>query len=471
MNNIRKIALCLTLLVVFASVSIADDTGKFTFPEYKKFKLENGLTVYMMERKQVPLIYASFVFRVGSVNDGKKYGLANITATALMFGAGEKSKGDIEEFIDFHGANLGSGGGMEDSSLAGSFHKKDSAKFFGLMKDILTSPKFDKEEFDKYISMTKMRLKNAKETPQGVIGSYFSKFMFGSHPYGNPGRGTIKSIEGITLDDVKAFHASYYHPQTASLAVVGDFEYAEMEKQIRDLFADWKGKGEPARLENLADKNLCNFDKSRVLLINKDDSMMTTFLIGSKGVKKSNPDAVSIQLINTILGGRFTSWLNSELRIKSGLTYGANSSFGSMKDGGYFIASSFTATPTTEKALDLAMAVFDKLQTEGIDEETLRSGKNYMKGNFPRRYESSNSLVGFLNDMFIYGMDESYINTFSQKLEEVDVAKAKELIKKYFPKENMQFVFAGKGEAIRELAKKFGEVTELDIKEEEYLNK
>ena len=471
MNNIRKIALCLTLAILFAAVSVADDTGKFTFPEYKKIKLENGLTVYMMQRTQVPLVYASFVFRAGSVNDGKKYGLANITATALMFGAGEKTKGEIEEFIDFHGANLGSGGGAESASLAGSFHKKDASKFFGLMKDILLDPKFDAAELDKHLSMLKMRLKNAKETPQGVIGSYFYKFMYGDHPYGNPGRGTIKSVEGITLDDVKAFHAKYYHPETASLAVVGDFDYAEMEKQIRQMFGSWKGKGKPAAIKSLEDKNLLNFDKSRVLLINKDDSIMTTFLIGGKGVKISNPDSVAIQLINTILGGRFTSWLNSELRIKSGLTYGANSSFNSMRDAGVFVASSFTATPTTGKALDLAMAVFDKLHKEGIDKETLRSGKNYMKGNFPRKYESPNSLLSYLNDMFVYGVDESYINTFAEKLEEVDVSKAKALIKKYFPKENMQFVFAGQGSAIRELAKKFGEVTELDIKEEEYLNK
>jgi predicted Zn-dependent peptidase len=175
--------------------------------------------------------------------------------------------------------------------------------------------------------------------------------------------------------------------------------------------------------------------------------------------------------VNTILGERFTSWLNTELRIKSGLTYGARSQFDELKEAGTFVAYSFTAIPTTERAIDLALEVLDRLHAEGIDEETLRSGKNYIKGNYPRRFESPAGLAGLLTTMHYYGVDRSYIDQFSQQLEAVTPEMVKQVIAKHFPIENLQFVLAGKGSAIRDIASKYGEVTEIDINSDEYLSK
>ena len=467
-NKITCVSLALFILAV-ALPAKAADTGSFTFPKYSKAQFDNGLTVYLLERHDVPLIYISATFKAGSVFDGKKYGLADLTAESLMFGSGGKSKGEIEEIIDFHGASLGVGGGVENSSLSASFASKDADAFLPLIKDIILSPAFDEGEFSKYKGRLKVQLARAKESPRQVIGMYFNRFLYGDHPYGAPTSGTTTTVEGITLDDVKAFHKKYYSPKTSAIALVGDFNTEEMKKKLNDLFKDWAPADSTAVKKKRVDFK--PFSKNRVMLINKEDSRQTTFLIGGWGVEYSHPDFVAISLVNTILGGRFTSWLNTELRIKSGLSYGARSGFNQRSDAGTFSMSSFTATPTTERALDLALQVMERLQKEGIDEETLRSGKNYMKGNFPRRYESPGSQVGFLTAMHVYGIDEDYINSFTSDLESVTPEKVKEVIKKYFPAENLQFVLAGKGSAIRELAKKYGEVLELDINDDKYLSK
>jgi predicted Zn-dependent peptidase len=163
------------------------------------------------------------------------------------------------------------------------------------------------------------------------------------------------------------------------------------------------------------------------------------------------------------LGGRFTSWLNDELRVNSGLTYGARSSFGSFKEGGKFVISTFTKNESTEEAVDLALKTYGRMHGQGIDEATLESAKNYVQGQYPPRYETAGSLASLLTDMYWYGFDENFINTFQEKVGKLDVAEANRIANTYFPKENLQFVLIGKAEDLRELAKKWGEVTEKEI--------
>ena len=464
----RISAMTLLVALLLSTAAFAADSG-FKFPEYKKFKLDNGLTVYMMERHNVPLIYVDMVIKAGGVFDGKKYGLANMTADALMFGAGEKTKKEIESEIDFYGAQLGTGAGRTTFGIGSSFHKNDSDRFLGIIKDLLLAPKFDEKEFASYKERMKMRLNNAKQSPDNVVGQYFSKFIYDGHPYGNPQAGTVTTIDTITIDDVKAFHAKYFSPETAAIALVGDFKADEMKAKIEALLGEWKaGEEKVAAIPALEMKP---FDKARALLIDKEDANETSFMIGGWGIKFDHPDFPAVNLVNTIIGGRFTSWLNTELRIKAGLTYGARSRFTRMIDGGHFMAYSNTRTDKTEAALDLALMVLNKLQTEGISEEVVRSGKNYVKGNFPRGYESPDNLADFLTDMFIYDIDENYVNEFSAKTEAVTDAKLKEVIAKYFPSKNMQFLFAGKAEAIREIVKKHGEIIEIKLLSDEYLSK
>ena len=200
------------------------------------------------------------------------------------------------------------------------------------------------------------------------------------------------------------------------------------------------------------------------MLINKEDARETTFLIGGLGIRRDNPDYVAIDVVNTVFGGRFTSWLNDELRVNSGLTYGANSRFTPLKNSGTFAVSTFTATKTTGQTIDKALEVLDRLHKNGIDDETLTSAKNYVKGQFPPRYETAGQLAGLLTQMFWYGFDESYINNFQNNVDGLTSAKAKEIIAKYFPKDKLQFVLVGKSADIKKIAEKYGPVTEKQIK-------
>jgi zinc protease len=453
-----------TLFVLFAMISLsAMAQNNFKVPKYEKFKLKNGLTVYLMEQHEVPLINVSAVFDAGSIHDGERYGLASLTADGLLFGTKKYTKPQIEEMTDFVGATLSTYASKDNSGVTSSFAVKDQDKLFDILQQVIMHPVFDAAEFNKHKQRTLLDLDQQKESPRSVIGNYFNAFVFKNFPYATPGGGTKSTVEKITAEDAAAFYKSNYTTGKGAIAVVGDFKTADMKKRITSMFDGWKTT-ESRMIKRVAPD--LSFDKSRVLLVNKDDARETTFLIGGKGVDYSSPDYVPLIVVNTILGGRFTSWLNDALRVNSGLTYGANSRFSRYKYAGTFAISTFTKNSTTVPAVDMALNVLDSLHKNGIDETTLASAKAYVKGDFPPDYESSGALARLLTDMYVFNFDENYINTFQTRVDGLTTAQARQIIADYFPKDKLQFVMVGKASEIKDQIKKYGEVTEKQIKAE-----
>ncbi|WP_080059254.1 M16 family metallopeptidase [Spirosoma aerolatum] len=451
------------LSFVFLAILVAGTSWAQTFkvPPYQKFKLKNGLTVYLMEQHEVPLINVSAVFDAGAVQDGNRYGLSNMTAEALLFGSSKYTKAQLEEKAEYVGANIDTYAGKEVAKLSASFAVKDQDLLFDILQDVITKPTFDQAEFDKYKQRQLLQLTQQKESPRGVINSYFNRFVYEGHPYANPITGTPTAVSVISATDARQFYLKNYTTDRAAIAVVGDFDTPAMKKRITDLFGSWKTAA--ATSPRLTEPTVA-FDKSRVLLVNKDDARETTFLIGGKGVTQNNPDFIPVTVVNTILGGRFTSWLNDALRVNSGLTYGAGSRFATFRNSGTFAISTFTKVSTTTQAIDMALMVLDSLHKTGIDEKTLSSAKNYVKADFPPRYESASELANLLTDMFSLGFDESFINNFQKNVDGLTVAKTRQIIDQYFPKTNLQFVLVGKADIIRDKVKKYGAVTEKEIK-------
>lgn len=455
----------LAVLVIATSSYKTFAQAAFKLPAYQKFTLKNGLTVYLMEQHEVPTISVAAILPAGAIYDGDKNGLASFTADGLQYGTKSFTKSQIEEQLDFLGASLSTFANKESAGLSSKFSKTDQDKVFPIIKEVLLFPVFNPEEFAKEKARGLQQLERAKESPRNVIANYWDKFIYGDHPYANPTSGKVSTISKIETADLKSFYTKNYRPNGAAIAITGDFNSALMKAKITKMFSEWK-KGAESDVKILTPAALPN--NARVLLVNKDDARETTMYIGGKGISRNNPDYVAIDVINTVLGGRFTSWLNDELRVNSGLTYGANSRFSALKNSGTFYVSTFTATKTTEPTIDKALEVLKKLQTTGVDEETLTSAKNYVKGQFPPNYETAGQLAGLLTQMFWYGFDETYINNFQANVDGLTTAKAKEIVAKYFPSNGLQFLFVGKSADIKKIAEKYGAVTEKQIKDDNY---
>lgn len=428
-------------------------------PPYKKLKLKNGLTVLLMEQHEIPIISFSFLVKTGSTADpAGKEGVASLTASLLRKGTKSRSSEQLSAELDFIGGQLSAGADYDYTSGRAEFLKKDLAKGLDLLSDALLNPTFPADEVTKLLKQSIDSAKSAKDQAGAVIGDYFAAYLYGSHPYGRPTDGDQKSLSNITREDITKFYESYYTPSNTILAVAGDFNSAEMEKLLTDKFGGWADKKAPA--VNLPAP--ATVSGKKLLLVDKPDSTQTYFEIGNVGVARTNPDRVYIGVINTLFGGRFTSMLNDALRVSSGLTYGARSSFDQRKAAGPFAISTYTRNATTEKAIDMALDILKRLHEKGITEEDLNSAKNYIKGQYPPRIETTDQQANLMAQLEFYGLDERDINEYYAKIDSMTLADAQRIIKQYFPLENLVFVLVGKASEIESVAKKYA--TKFDTK-------
>ncbi|WP_269224988.1 M16 family metallopeptidase [Flavobacterium eburneipallidum] len=454
-KNIQKLLLCL----LFVGFNLSAQS--FKLPNYITFKLANGLTINLMEQHEVPVISVDVILPAGAIYDNEKAGLASLTAVSLKHGTKNFPKIKLDEELDFLGANVDTYATKEFAGLSSNFASKDKEKVLNIVKEILLNPIFDTAEFEKEKNRLLVNLGQQKESPRSVIGAYFETLLYGNHVYANVKNGNKTTVGNLTIEEVKDFYKNNYKPNEAAISIVGDFKTKEMKAILTKLFSGWEKATN--KIENLASKPIVTPTENRILLVNKVDANETTFYIGSPGVSRNNPDYVAIEVVNTLFGGRFTSMLNDELRVNSGLTYGATSQFNSYKNGGSFLISTFTASKTSEAAIDKALEVLNKLHTNGIDQKALTSAKNYVKGQFPPKYETAEQLAGLLSEMFWNNFDKSFINNFEKNVNDLDLTKANQIISNYFPKAKLQFVLIGKSEEIKKVAEKYGKVSEVEI--------
>jgi len=456
----RGLIFSLALAIAFSTPGAgrAED-GALKLPPYKKVKLKNGMTLLLMEQREIPLVSFNFIVKTGSTADpAGREGLASLVAELLRKGTKTRGADQISAELDFIGGQLGASAALDYTGGRAEFLKKDLSKGLDLLPDVMLNPTFPQDEVTKLLKQRLDGVRAAKDRAQGVIGSYFNAYLFGNHPYGRPTGGDEKSLAAITREDAARFYETYYTPSNTILAAIGDFNAAEMERTLAEKFGGWAPKDAPA--VSLPEPSPAQ--GKRLLLVDKPDSTQTFYQIGNLGVARTNPDRVYIRVVNTLFGGRFTSMLNDALRVSSGLTYGAGSSFSQNRARGPFVISTYTRNETTEKAIDMTLDILKRLHEQGISEADLKSAKAYIKGQFPPQIETTDQLASQIAQLEFYGLDQREINDFYAKIDSMTIDDARRVIKQYFPLDNLVFVLIGKAGEIESVAKKYA--PKLDTK-------
>ncbi len=439
------------LLALPASAQTAPG-AELKLPTYKKVVLKNGLTVLLMEQHEVPIVSFSFLLKTGAIADPEgKDGVASLTAGLLRKGTKTRTADQVAADLDFIGGEFDAEASADYTSGSAEFLKKDLNTGLGLLADVLLNPTFPEPEVTKMLAQRIDGIKAEKDEARGVIGAYYRSYLYGKHPYGRPTEGDETSLTRIQRADVAKFFETYYAPGNTLLAVAGDFSTAEMQKLLEQRFGGWKAR--PVAAASLPAPAPAQGKK--LLLVDKPDSTQTFYQIGNLGITRDNPDRAQIEVVNTLFGGRFTSMLNSELRINSGLTYGARSTFDRRRVPGPFAIFSFTKNKTTAQALDLTLDVLHRLHEKGFAEEELKSAKEYIKGQFPPRIETSDQLARLLAQLEFYGLDQTEIDGYYTRIDSMTLADSKRIIGKYFPEENLVFVLIGKASEIQGAVKKY----------------
>lgn len=456
-----RILIGLVLLLLATAAASAD--GRL-LPTYERIVLDNGVVLLLSEKHDVPLIGLRAVIRGGAAADpADKNGLASLVAGMLEKGAGDRDSAAFAEAVAAVGGELSSSADLETIAVSAEFLSRDGELMLELVADMLRRPTLAENEFEKLRERAVNQIKAAKNTnPRRLLPSYGTAFLFGDHPYGNPVGGSEATLAAVTHDDLLQFYENYVGGDRLIISVVGDFNTVAMKDRLEQHFGDW-----PVALQPLPDvPGSARQPGRRVLLVDVPDTTQTYFWIGNLAVPVSYPRRAELDLANTLFGGRFTSMLNTALRVKSGLTYGAWSSLRRFANGGYIVISSFTDTGNTTRAIDMALDLQVQLRNAGIDEEQIESARNYIMGQFPPRLETSPQLAAELATLEQYGLDDAYVNEYSAALSAVDADGITEVVEEvYAAPRDMVFVLIGDAAAIREAIGDYGAVTEVSISE------
>jgi predicted Zn-dependent peptidase len=451
MIRLALLALCLCAFVVIP-LSHAAETASVKLPPYTKTQLKNGVTLLLMEQHEVPIVSFSIVIKSGSVADPQgKEGLASLTAELLRKGTRTRTSEQLSSDLDFIGGEFSMNASTDFTGGNAEFLKKDLRRGMDLLSDIVLNPVFPQEEVTKLVQQRIDGIKAAKDRADSVIGRYFATYLFGKHPYARPVAGDETSLDALNRADVQRFYETHYVPANTILAAVGDFNAAEMRAMIEQLFNGWTAKPAPSVQIDVP----APVQGKRMLLVDKPDSTQTYFYIGNVGVTRTNPDRVAIAVVNTIFGGRFTSRLNSALRVDSGLTYGARSQFDQRKAAGPFLISTYTRNASTGQAIDMTLKILADLHESGITAEELASVKEYMKGQYPPNIETSDELASTITRLQFYGLDETDVSTYFSKIDAVTLADTRRIVNQYFPLDNLVFVLIGKASEIQSAVAKY----------------
>jgi predicted Zn-dependent peptidase len=444
----------LRLLVFSLAVPAGVFAQSIHLPPHEKVVFKNGLTVLLLEKHGVPLVNLTALIKTGSAADpAGEDGLASITAELLRKGTEKRTAQQFASDLDFTGGSFDADASPDFSNAAAEFLNKDIVKGLELFSDALLHPTFPQTEVDKLLAQNLDGVRAAKDDPRSVLGTYFDAYLYGGNGYGRPSDGDELSLKRIHRDAIATFYTTYYTPGNTILAVAGDFHTAEMKKKLDEIFGRWAPK--PVTAVKIPSQIVVKGKK--LLLVDKPDATQTYFAVGNIGTAVGDPDRVATRLVNTVFGGRFTSLLNETLRVESGLSYGAASSFDSRKVPGPFGIYSFTKNESTVQAIDLTLQVLQKLHKQGITEEELASAKSYTKGQFPPTLETSKQLSQLIAINEFYGLDDREINDLEARIDAVTPAIAQQVIQKHFPADNLVFTLIGKNSEIGPAVRKYAE--------------
>ena len=389
-----------------------------------------------------------------------------MVAGLLEKGAGERSAYAFADVVEGVGGSFGAAAGPEAITVRGQFLARDQQLMLELLADALLRPLLEGEELEELAARHIELIKAAKDSdPAELIGTYGRAFLFGDHPYGRPAFGSEASLADIDREDVLRYYDGQFGAERLILVLAGDIDADLLARMAADSFSRWPRTSAPppalARPRALAGR--------RVLLVDFPGSAQTYFWIGNVGVDRRYPRRAALDLVNTLFGGRFTSLLNTELRIKSGLSYGARSGFARGSVPGEFSLHSFAQTENTGRALDLALRTLERLRHEGVSREMLESARAYTLGQYPLGLETAADWAEMLAEIELYGLGKAYIDDYPAQLAAVGVAEAQAVIEEAFPRaDSVAVVAIGDAARIRGAVGEYGPVSRIALTDPEF---
>ena len=434
----------------------------YHFPAFERRTLPNGLRLVVAAVHKLPVVSVAAVVDAGAAADPEgKEGLAVLTARALDEGTAEFDALALADRVERLGASLDAGADWDAAVVSLTTLAPKLGEAFEVLAEVLARPAFPEREVERLKAERLADLLHLRSDPGGLADAAFTEAVYtpGSR-YARPEGGGAAAVQGLTRDDVAAFHAARYRPGATTLVVAGDVSVDAAEALVARTLGTWAGAAPaPAAADDRPGS-----DARRAVLVAKPDAQQSELRVGHVGAPRATPDYFPLLVMNSILGGLFNSRVNLNLRERHGYTYGARSGFDWRRGAGPFAVESAVATDKTLAAVREVLAEIDRMRDELVAPEELSLATSYLDGVFPIRYETTSAVASALTALTIFGLPDDYFDAYRSHVRAVTAEEVRRAAREYLRPERLQLVVAGApslGAALEAMG--FGPVSEVAV--------
>ena len=423
-----------------ATAPKAGPTPAMVLPKPNVFTLGNGLTVYLVERHELPIASAQVRVLAGAAaNPPDSPGLAGMTAALLTEGTSNRSADEIASQAALLGTNLTIISDADSAQLSVTVLSRNIEEGVALMADSTRHPTFPGAELERVRANRKAALLQEEDDPVQIALRAGAMTLFGKgNPYGYDELGTSASLGAIQRDQVAAFHASHYGPKNSLLVLTGDITPAKARSLAEQTFASWSSMVAPVKLPDPPAS-----PQRRIVLVDKPDSPQTALITFGVGMDRNSPEYPAVTVMNTMLGGLFSSRINMNLREEHGYTYGAFSFYSFYRGIGPFIAGAQVRQDVTAPAAEQLFKELDGIHTRPLTDAELRMSKDNNIRSLPGNFESARGVNAQLAELWSFGLPADYYTKLPAQIESVTSAEVQAAAAKYVHPENLLVIAVG----------------------------
>lgn len=414
----------------------------FTIPETSEFELDNGLEGTLVPYGSLPKVTVQVVVRTGNLNEGEKRWLADFTSALLEEGTKNRSAQQIANDVAAMGGEVFVSTGLDETVIGGDVLAEFAPDLIKLLAEITRTPALPESEVERIRADLQRQLDVTLSQAQSQAQEAFLEQTYGEHPYGDifPAQ---EQLAGYTVKDMREFHEREFGAQRTHVYVAGQFDGKAVRKAIDAAFGDWKA-GQDV-LENVPQTK----PEHALALIDRKDAPQSTIVLGLPVVDPSHPDYVPLQVMNTLLGGSFSSRITSNIREDKGYTYSPS---GALRDNYRVAVWSESADVTSEHTADSIREIINeikRLQEEPPPTEELDGIKKYLTGVFVLQNSNRGSIIGQLRKRNLHGLADDHLETFVPRVNAVKPEQVSAMAKKYLAVDDMTLVVVGDLESVR----------------------
>jgi len=410
--------------------------GEFTVPATQEMTLENGLKVTFIPYGSTPKATVRLVTNTGNIDDGEKVWLADLSFDMLRQGTTSQSAKALAEAVASMGGEINTSVGMDSSFIGMDVLGEFTPDAVGVLADMAINASFAQADLARLKTDSQRNLAVQKSSPSAIATEAFYQSIYGNHPYGRlyP---TADSLAALTVDDTKTFISTNFVPNRSHLYVSGVFDQAAVSKAVKSAFADWQAG------EARATKTVLTKPGPTLELIEREGAPQSTLRLGLATVDATHPDYTKLSVMNTLLGGAFSSRITSNIREDKGYTYSPRSAVvDRLGSAVWYEGADVTAEATGASLVEIFKEI-ELLASEAPTAEELKGVQNYMAGIFVLRNSSRSAIISQLAFLELHGLDKAYLTDYVKNVHSVTPEEVSNMARKYLDNASMHLTIVG----------------------------